>query len=178
MLLWSIARASALVAFAAYTGVVIWGMLVAGRAFRPAAPAVAFHRFLAMVGLVGVVTHVTAIMLDSYAKLSLPALFGIGAKPSVVFGAIALWLVVTLPLSFRLRKAKWISQKVWRGFHWFGYAAWATMLVHGVFSGTDTRSPYAVLLYSAAGGLVAGAGAWRYLTPGKSVQRRPQTVSR
>ena len=48
MLLWSLARASAFVAFGAYTGVVVWGILVAGRAFRPAAPAVAFHRLLGL----------------------------------------------------------------------------------------------------------------------------------
>ncbi len=78
MLLWSLARASAFVAFGAYTGVVVWGILVAGRAFRPAAPAVAFHRLLASIGMVAIVVHVVALLFDSYAHVTIGSLFGLG----------------------------------------------------------------------------------------------------
>jgi hypothetical protein len=165
MLLWSLARASALVAYGAYTLVVTWGILVAARAFRPAAPAVALHRFLALVGLAGVATHIAALLLDSYAKVHLPALVGIGSSPGAKVGAIALWLIIALPLSFRLRKAKIISQRAWRNLHWFGYAAWASMLVHGIASGTDTSSPWAAALYAGSAGLVASAITWKALRP-------------
>ena len=165
MLLWSLARASALTAFGAYTLVVTWGILVAARAFRPVAPAVALHRFLAALGLVAVVTHVTALLLDSYAKVNLLSLVGIGSSWGIRLGSIALWLIVAIPLSFRLRKAEAISQRAWRNLHRFSYAAWASMLVHGIASGTDTPSPWAAALYAGSAGLVASAMAWRLLRP-------------
>ena len=151
MLLWSIARASAFVAFAAYTFVIAWGMLIAARVMRPAAPAVAAHRFLSSLGLVAIATHVAALLLDGYAKVDLPMLAGIGARPSLIPGVVALWLCIALPLSFRLRKAKWISQKVWRRFHWMGYAVWVAALVHGIAAGTDTGSPFAIAAYARRG---------------------------
>src|SRR3954454_7987163 len=106
MLLWSLSRASAFVAFGAYTGVVAWGILVAGKAFRPAAPAVAFHRLLASVGMVAIATHVITLLLDSYAHITVGSLFGLGPSLSVTLGAIAFWLAIGLPLSFRLRQGE------------------------------------------------------------------------
>jgi sulfoxide reductase heme-binding subunit YedZ len=163
MLLWSLARASAFVALGAYTGVVVWGILVAGRAFRPAAPAVAFHRLLGSIGLVAIATHVTALLLDSFAHVSIGSLFGLGPSFAVTLGAIAFWLAIGLPLSFRLRKAKWISFRLWRRLHWLGYATWAIMLGHGVLNGTDTGSPYAAALYAGSAGVVGAAVVWRRL---------------
>jgi hypothetical protein len=157
MLLWSLARAAAFVAFGAYTLVVAWGILLAGKRFRPAAPQVHFHRFLAMLGLIGVLTHVGALLLDSYSKVHIATLAGIGAKPAMVPGVIAFWLIIALPLSFRLRKARFIGQRTWRGFHYLAHVAWVAMLLHGIFNGTDTRSPYAIGLYAAGAAIVAGA---------------------
>lgn len=157
MLLWSLARASAFVAFGAYTGVVVWGILVAGRAFRPAAPAVAFHRLLASVGMVAIATHVVALLFDSYAHVTVGSLFGLGPSFAVTLGAIAFWLAIGLPLSFRLRQAKFISYRVWRKLHWAGYATWAVMLAHGLLNGTDTGSPWAAALYAGSVGLVGAA---------------------
>jgi sulfoxide reductase heme-binding subunit YedZ len=179
MLLWSLARASAFVAFGAYTLVVVWGILVAGRAFRPAAPAVAVHRFLAMIGLVGIATHVVALLLDAYAHVGLLSLLGLGPSPAVTIGAIAMWLVIALPLSFRLRRARFISQRTWRGFHWFGYAAWATMIAHGILSGTDTASPFAMATYVTSAALVASCAAWRALRSAPAPATTPsRTVGR
>jgi hypothetical protein len=157
MLLWSLARASAFVAFGAYTLVVAWGILLAGKRFRPAAPQVHFHRFLAMLGLLAVFTHIGALLADQYSKVHPAMLAGIGARPAMLPGVLALWLLVLLPLSFRLRKAKWISQRVWRGFHYTAHLAWVAMLLHGVFNGTDSRSPYAIGLYGAGAAIVAAA---------------------
>ena len=180
MLLWSLARASAFIAFGAYTGVVIWGILVAGRAFRPAAPAVALHRLLGSIGMVAIATHVIALLLDRYAPVSIGSLFGFGPSFAVTLGAIAFWLAVGLPLSFRLRKAKFLSFRVWRKLHWFGYATWMVMLGHGMLNGTDTGSPYAAALYAGSIGLVGSAVVWRRLgaTAGSRApaRRRPATA--
>jgi len=162
MRLWSLARASAFVAFGAYTGVVVWGILVAGKAFRPAAPAVAFHRLLGSIGMVAIAVHVTTLLLDSYAHITIGSLFGLGPHLSVTLGAIAFWLAIGLPLSFRLRQAKFISYRVWRKIHWAGYVTWVVMLLHGFFNGTDTGSPYAAALYAGSVALVGTAVLWRH----------------
>lgn len=159
MMLWDIARASAMVAFVCFTFTVAWGLGLSARFWRPAAEQVGFHRFLSTLGLVAVGTHVAALLADRYAHVTVGSLLGRDPRPGVVVGALALWLAVALPLSFRLRKARWISQRAWRSFHYLGYAVWVLSLVHGVTSGTDTRSPFAVALYAGSAALV-GAAAW------------------
>ena len=159
MMLWDIARASAFVAFACYTLVVAWGIGLSSRFWKPPAPQLGFHRFLSSLGLVAVGTHVAALLLDSYAHVSLGSLAGRDPRPGVTLGAVALWLTLALPLSFKLKQARWIGQRAWRSLHYFGYAVWVLALAHGVLSGTDSRSPFAIGLYGVAGGLV-GAAAW------------------
>jgi len=163
MIVWEIARASAFVAFGCYTLVVSWGILLSSRFWRPAAPQLGFHRFLGSLGLVAVATHVTALMLDHYARVHLASLAGLDPRRGVVVGAVALWLTIALPLSFQLKRARLMSQRSWRVLHYGGYVMWATALLHGVMSGTDTRSPWALGLYGGAGALVAGAAWWRWM---------------
>lgn len=160
MMLWDIARASAMIAFVCFTFTVAWGIGLSTRFWRPAAEHVGFHRFLSMLGLVAVATHVAALLADRYAHVTPASLVGRDPRPGVVVGAAALWLAVALPVSFRLRRARWVSQRAWRSFHYLGYAVWGLALVHGVTSGTDTRSPFAVALYAAAAALV-GAAMWQ-----------------
>jgi DMSO/TMAO reductase YedYZ heme-binding membrane subunit len=175
MMLWEIARASAFVAFACYTLVVAWGIGLSSRFWKPPAVQLDFHRFLSSLGLVAVGTHVTALLLDSYAHVSVGSLVGRDPRPGVTLGAIALWLTLALPLSFKLKQARWIGQRAWRSLHYFGYAVWVLALAHGVLSGTDSRSPFAIALYTVAGGLV-GAAAWQRWT--RRPQQRPRPVRR
>jgi sulfoxide reductase heme-binding subunit YedZ len=162
MTAWDVARASAFVAFGCYTMVVAWGIGLSSRFWRPPASHLSYHRFLSTVGLMAVMTHVAALMIDRYAKVTPRTLVGLDPRPGVVLGAAALWLVVVLPLSIRLRKARWISQRTWRGLHYFGYAVWALSLAHGVLSGTDARSPFALALYALSASIIAAAAWYRW----------------
>jgi methionine sulfoxide reductase heme-binding subunit len=179
MMLWDVARASAMVAFVCFTFTVAWGLGLSARFWRPAAEQVGFHRFLSTLGLVAVGTHVASLLADRYAHVTPGSLLGRDPRPGVVVGALALWLAVALPLSFRLRKARWISQRAWRSFHYFGYAVWGLSFVHGVTSGTDTRSPFAVALYAGSAALV-GAAAWhRWLEqPRPAAKVQPESPAR
>lgn len=168
MMLWDIARASALVAFACFTLTVAWGIGLSARAWRPAADHVGLHRFFSSLGLVALGTHIGALLADRYAHVHPGSLIGRDPRPGVVVGAAALWLAVALPLSFRLRRARWMSQRAWRSFHYMGYLVWALSLLHAVTSGTDTRSPFAVALYAGSAALVAAAAWNRWFE-----QRRP-----
>lgn len=172
MILWDIARASAFVAFGCYTVSVAWGIVLAGRGWRPAAPQLTYHRFLASLGMAALVVHVTTLLLDPYAHIPPSGLAGIGVRGSVVLGALALWLGIALPLSFRLKRWQVIGARAWRRFHYFGYAAWALMLCHGIAAGTDSRSLPAIAVYAAAAAVVAAAAWWRWLERPEPAVRR------
>jgi len=163
MMLWEVSRASAFVAFVCYTLVVAWGIGLSARSWRPPAAALGFHRFLASLGLVALVIHVATLMLDRFARVTVASLVGLDPRPGVVLGAGALWLAVALPLSFRLRQARFMSQRAWRGLHYFGYAVWGAALVHGVMTGTDARSPWALAVYAASAAVVGGAAWYRWM---------------
>ena len=77
MILWDVARASAFVAFACYTLVVAWGIALSARVWRPPAPQMAYHRFLASLGLVAVASTSGALMLDRYARVTVASLVGL-----------------------------------------------------------------------------------------------------
>jgi len=176
MMLWEVSRASAFVAFACYTLVVAWGIGLSARSWRPPAAALGFHRFLASLGLVALAIHVATLMLDRFARVTVASLIGLDPRPGVVFGACALWLAVALPLSFRLRQARFMSQRAWRGLHYFGYAVWGSALVHGVMAGTDARSPWALAVYAASAAIVGGAAWYRWMEQRAPV-RRPSAVT-
>jgi methionine sulfoxide reductase heme-binding subunit len=173
VILWSITRASAFVAFACYTVAVAWGIFLAGRAFRPAAPQAQFHRFVSSLGLVALATHVATVLLDPVSHLRATALAGVGVRPSVLLGVVALWLACALPLSFSLKKAGVLSQRAWRRFHYSGYAVWCLALVHGLVRGTDSHSPIAVGSYLGAGAVVAGAAYWRWVELSPALKPAP-----
>ena len=162
MTAWDVARASALVAFGCYTLVVAWGIGLSSRFWRPPATHLGFHRYLSTLGLIAVATHVGALMLDHYARVTPRTLVGLDPRPGVVLGAAALWLVIALPLSMRLRRARWISQRTWRGLHYFGYAVWGLSLAHGVLSGSDARSPFSLAFYALSASVIAAAAWYRW----------------
>ena len=165
MILWDVARASAFVAFACYTLVVAWGITLSARVWRPPAPHMAYHRFLGSLGLVAVGIHIGALMLDRFARVTVSSLVGLDPRPGVVAGAAALWLVLALPLSFRLKQARFMTQRAWRSLHYFGYAVWGLSLVHGIAAGTDSRSFPALALYATSAAIVGGAAWYRWIEP-------------
>jgi methionine sulfoxide reductase heme-binding subunit len=175
MILWDVARASAFVAFACYTLVVAWGIALSARVWHPPAPHMAYHRFLASLGLVAVGIHVGALMLDRYARVTFASLVGRDPRPGVVVGAAALWLILALPLSFRLKQARFMSHRAWRSLHYFGYAVWGLSLVHGIASGTDSRSLPALAVYGTSAAIVGGAAWYRWIErPAPAPRPRPR----
>jgi methionine sulfoxide reductase heme-binding subunit len=170
---WDVARAAGLLAFACYTLAIAWGIGLAGRAWRPPAPQLDFHRFLSSLGFAALLTHIGALLADRFARVSIGSLIGADSRPAVTVGAAALWLALALPLSFRLKRAGWMSHRLWRSLHYTGYLVWALALVHGVAVGTDARSPVAVAFYAASAAIVGGAAWLRWLERPIAVTARP-----
>jgi len=157
-----VTRASALVAFGAYTLSITWGVLVASRTLpAPAKPEFDLHRFLASVGLVSTAVHVVTVLQTHANGIRWPALFYVHARPAAVAAVTATWLIVLLPVSFVLKRRGRLTAKAWRSLHYVGYAVWVLALLHGLGAGTDSQAPAVVALYAISGGTVASAVAWR-----------------
>jgi hypothetical protein len=161
MLLWEIARVTGVLAFAALTVSAVWGVLLAGRALRPAAAGVVYHRFASTLGLAAVLIHVGVLMADRYAHVHPSTLVGLHARPGVLAGAAALWLALGLPLSFVLLRRRLLGPSAWRVLHYGGYAFWALALAHGLAVGSDRGSPWVRGVYAGAAMVVLLALAGR-----------------
>ena len=169
MILWELARASGLVAFAVSTIVVVWGILLSGRALRPAAPQADLHRALSTLVLLLVAVHVGTLLANPHAHVGVGSLVGIGVSLGVLAGVVTLWLSVLLPLTFRLRQSRRMGYALWRRLHYLGYAVWALAFAHGVATGSDGEA-WALALYGVASASVAAAACWRW-TEGRARSR-------
>jgi predicted ferric reductase len=163
MMLWEVSRASAFIAYACYTIALVWGIALTARSFSPpVAPQFDYHRFVSVVGLLALATHVSTLLADRAAHTEVATLLGVGTSWSVRAGVAAFWLTIAIPLSFRLKQRRWLSQRFWRRFHYLGYGVWVLALAHGLWVGTDTGSRYAVIAYALSAAAVVGAAWWRW----------------
>jgi DMSO/TMAO reductase YedYZ heme-binding membrane subunit len=178
MILWEIARATGLIAVVVYTLTAAWGILLAGRGIQQPKGALELHRSLQSIGLIAIVAHVVALLLDSHANVAWTDVLGIDTRPGLVLGAVALWLAIALPITFMARQRKRISFRSWRYVHYLAYAFWGAAVAHGLWLGTDTRNPLVLAGYGAAIALVVGATAWRLSggAPARSARRPAGTA--
>jgi DMSO/TMAO reductase YedYZ heme-binding membrane subunit len=128
-----------------------------------------------VLGLLALLTHVSTLLADRFADVEVATLLGLGTSWSVRAGVAAFWLCIAIPLSFRLKQRKWLSQRFWRRFHYFGYGVWGLALTHGVWVGTDSGSPYALTAYGLSAAAVAGTAWWRWfeVAPKTAHKSRP-----
>jgi sulfoxide reductase heme-binding subunit YedZ len=173
---WLLARTSGLTAYVLLTMSVLAGLVLKSRPFRSLKQAAVTdtHRFLALLGLGAIALHGTTLLLDQTIHLRPIALLVPGASPyrplPVGVGVLAAELMVLVYASFSLRR--WVGTRNWRRLHWATYAIFGAATAHGLAAGTDTAQPWAFAIYLAAVGSVAGATAWRALTPPLTPQRR------
>ena len=165
---WYLTRASGPVALLLLTATIVLGVLSASlwRSERWPRFAVAnLHRNLTLVALVFVATHVVTAIADSFAPIGIKDAvipFGSSYRPLWLgFGALALDLLLVLVVSSLLRTR--IRYRTWRLLHWATYAVWPLALVHGLGSGSDSRSGWMALVAYACLSVVLGAAAFRLL---------------
>ena len=72
-------------------------------------------------------------------------------------------LLAALAVANRLRGR--LSYSFWRRTHYLNFAVWTLAILHGLISGTDTGTPWAVGLYIACISTVAFLTAARILEP-------------
>lgn len=164
--LWYTARAGGMLGFALLTASVVLGLVLSGRARLKRWPRFAVedvHRFAGLLAGAFVGIHVLALLVDTYVPFSLSQILVPGTasyRPlPTALGVVAVELLAALAVANRYRKR--LSYRFWRRTHYLNFAVWALALVHGITSGTDSGTVWAVALYAVAAGSVAGLLVWR-----------------
>jgi len=167
---WFLARAAGFTALIGATLTICLGAWASssqrdGRVLRQLA-----HRSAAVVTLALLALHAGLLIADSHVAISVPGAlvpFTAGYRGITVgLGTIAAYclVVVSLTGAFRgrlatsARAARW-----WRPVHALAYAAWPLCIAHGLFSGTDTGTRWALALYGASTAAVLVA-VWTRIT--------------
>ncbi len=138
---WLVARAAGLVAFGLLTLSMWLGLGLSTRVLGPRRqkPLFAWHQTLVWTGLAMLGLHVLAILLDPTIHFGLAAVLVPFAAPwhpgAIAAGVVGGWLLLTLAVSFRLRR--WIGQKGWRRLHYASFGTFALSLGHALTAGTD-----------------------------------------
>ena len=165
-LTWTVARAGGFLAYGLLTASVVFG-LVLGLGWRSRRwtrfVTTETHRFITLVGLVFIVIHGVALLLDPFIGFSplevlIPGLSHY--RPLyVALGIVGGYLAVAIWASEYLRSR--IGYRWWRRFHVLAFLAWALATLHGIGNGTDTRAPWAIAVYGISVALVVGLLALR-----------------
>ncbi|MEI6222749.1 MAG: ferric reductase-like transmembrane domain-containing protein [bacterium] len=156
---WYIVRSSGFLAYFALFIIVAFGLIMSGKIATKR-----IHRFtitqlhcwLSWTMLFLVAVHMIFLLFDKFIPFTIPQLlipFLATFKPAnVAFGIVAFYLLVAVVVSTRYMK--WLPKVYWRLIHQSSFVAFAFVSLHGYFTGTDSHTIWAKLLYGIAGGIV------------------------
>jgi sulfoxide reductase heme-binding subunit YedZ len=106
------------------------------------------HRNVSLLVLVFLAIHILTSVVDGFAPISLLDVvlpFGGTYRPLWLgLGALAFDLLLALTVTSLLRAR--IGFRGWRAVHWLAYACWPLALVHGVGTGSDSKSGWMLAL--------------------------------
>ncbi len=169
--MWYATRASGYTALVLLSASVVLGILTSSRRSRIAWPRFvvqALHRNIALLVGVFLVVHILTSVIDPFAKLSFLDTF----VPFIAtyrplwlgLGVVAFELLIAVTATSLMRHR--LGWRSWRFVHLFAYACWPLAIVHGVGTGTDTKSVWALLLVAACVLAVVVALIWRLTQAG------------
>jgi DMSO/TMAO reductase YedYZ heme-binding membrane subunit len=144
-LLWYLARAAGMLAAILMVGALVLGVLAATRALKEIdRPAwlVALHRWFSVLTVIAVVTHLVALVADSYVHFGLVELLVPFTSPwrplAVTLGVAALYLFAVVHVSSLAMKR--LSKVWWRRLHALSYLSVWAAIMHAGTAGTDTAN--------------------------------------
>lgn len=156
---WYATRVTALLAYLALTGSVIYGLLLSTKILdRIAHRTVSFtlHQDLASFGLALALVHAAVLMLDRsvpYSPTDLIVPFSGPYRPIWVgIGQLTLGISIVVLFSFYVRKRT--GQKAWRRLHYLSFLAFLGATAHGLMAGTDTAAPWVIFGYTLMAAIV------------------------
>lgn len=154
---WDLARTSGVVAYMLLWLSVVMGLLVTNKMARvfPGGPtAVDLHEFASLLGLSFALFHAVVLLGDQFIKytplqIAIP-FASFNYEPFWVgLGQIGFYLLIPLTFSFYARRL--IGYGAWRWLHFGTFIGYALITVHGLLAGSDTKTPFMLILYASTG---------------------------
>ena len=164
--LWYLTRGTGVVSLLLLTLSVVLGITEVTRwtsARFPRFVTAALHKNVSLMVMAFLGVHIVTAIADGFAPIGwLDAVvpFRSPYRPLWLgLGAVAFDLLVALIVTSLLRQR--IGYRAWRAVHWAAYASFPVALLHGLGTGSDTRSGWMLLLSLACLACVAAAAWWR-----------------
>ena len=181
---WYLSRASGFMAY-----LLLWASLMLGvgvtnksASLWPGIPsALELHQYFSFLGVFFTLFHALILAGDAYLKPTLMQIFSPFSMSNyrsvaVGLGQMGFYLWILILLSFYIRK--WISNKGWRFFHYFGYLLFAFALIHGLLAGTDAGTEWARILYWGTSVLLLGMTIYRIVNArARAREKKPLQAS-
>jgi sulfoxide reductase heme-binding subunit YedZ len=169
--MWYATRASGYTALILLSASVVLGVLTSSRESRrdwPRFVVQSLHRNVSLLVGVFLVIHVLTSIIDPFARLSF-----LDAFVPFIASYRPLWLglgVVGFELLLAITATSLVRHRLgwrtWRGVHLFAYASWPIGVIHGLGTGSDTKSVWALLLVGVCVAAVVAALVWRLVHAG------------
>lgn len=148
---WYLTRSSGAVALILLTFALVLGVVDIQRWSTDTWPRFvvdSLHRNVSLLALAFLALHVLTAVLDSFAPISLVNAvipFTGSYRPFWLgLGALSFDLMLAVILTSLLRRR--IGHSIWRAVHWLSYGSWPIALLHGLGTGSDTKSTWMLLI--------------------------------
>ncbi len=181
---WDIARAGGFTAYILLTLAVIVGLALSTQIQSPSRwPRLLnseLHNFLTLISAIFLVVHILATWVDPFTRFSwneiLIPLTSHYRPEWMAFGIVALYLGIAIGISTWLRPH--IGYKLWRQLHVLTLGIFALATIHGIGTGSDTQTPWALGIYLVSSILVGSLLCRRlFLSKGKGKPTRVHSMT-
>ena len=163
---WYVTRGTGMVSVVLLTASVVLGILEVVRWAAPKWPrfvTAGLHKNISLLAVSFVAAHVITAIVDGFAPIGwIDAVIPFHSPYRPLWlglGTVAFDLLLALIVTSLVRRR--IGQRAWRLVHWSAYACWPVALLHGVGTGTDTKTSWALGVELACLAAVVLATWWR-----------------
>ncbi len=163
---WFLTRSTGVATLVMLTGSVLLGIVTARKwknAHWPRFVTENLHRNVSFLVVVFLAIHIVTAIADRYAPIQLAdvviPLHGTYRPVWLGLGALAFDMLAALIITSVL-KAR-IGVRRWRQIHWLAYACWPVALLHGLGTGSDSRTTWMLAIDALCVDTVAAAVIWR-----------------
>ncbi len=177
-LAWHISRGSGTVAYGLLAASTIWGLMLTTKLVKAQVSApftLAIHNILSWLAISFSAVHALLLLFDGYYHYTLANLVipftGPYLPAWVGIGIIGLYIMLVTSISFAWRG--WMGQTLWRRLHYFTYAAFGLVTIHGLMAGTDSSDPAMRLLFWGSTIIILVLTVYRFTT----VHQTPASTS-
>src|SRR5256714_7437041 len=146
-ILWYTTRGAGAVTLILLSAVVVLGILSNLRVQSPSWPrflTTGLHRNLALMTVVFLTLHIVTAVIDPFTHHGWAAALIPFSSYYRTFwlglGVVSFELLLAIVVTSLMRG--FLGHHAWRAIHWLTYAAWPVGVLHGVGTGTDTRSAW------------------------------------